>query len=262
MKTNSKTRSLQLAVRADRFVDSYIPVHWCLDEQDRQGIVYVDVAASYGEDRPVIAELCALNYLMSGLRPIYGSSIAPPTSKTTVSSGAIKKLFRKDTQKETLIPFGRSLFFSFADVGLHVSKNTKWTDVLPVVEEMRIVAAHSHWESANVFCLDREVALTRHAIERFQERICSKGLRPTLVSLRRLLASPDTRPISISEYRERAALARYGKAATILMHQASKTVFVVTPEGDDLVLVSVYLDEIIRQKQAVMIGNRVELRWL
>ena len=93
--------------------DGYIPVHWRLDGRDRQGVIEVWVSSHYLERR-AIAELCALNHLMNGPRPIYGNSRAPASSMTKVTTGCIRKLLRGKSDKGEIVPFARFLFLLVA----------------------------------------------------------------------------------------------------------------------------------------------------
>ena len=260
-KTNSTPRSLKLAVRPDKEQAQYIPVHWCVDEQSWQGIIYVSVPMSYGEDRPIIAEICAANHLMDPARPIFGNSRAPASAKVTMTCGAIKKLFRQETQRTTLIPFGRSLIFAFAESGIHIAKDSQWTETLPVNVEFRIEAKHTQWEQAFAECLQQNVGISVHAVERYEERLGAKSFYRAATSIQRLLASGETKPFSVSERKRQAALEKHGKEAILLKHNPTKTVFVITREEDNaLSLVSVYCDDALR-KEPVMVYGRIEMRW-
>ena len=260
-KTNPIPRSLKLAVRPDKAQAQYIPVHWCVDEQSWQGIIYVSVPISYGDDRPIIAEICAANHLMDATRPIFGNTRAPASAKVTMTCGAIKKLFRQETQKTTLIPFGRALIFSFAESGIHITKDIQWTETLPVNVEFRIEARHTDWEQAFAECLKQKVGISRHAVERFQERIGAKSFYKAVTSIQRMLASGETSPIRVSERKRQAAMEKHGKEAILLKHHATKTVFVITREEENaLSLVSVYCDDVLK-KEPVMVYGRIEMRW-
>lgn len=261
METQTITRSLNVVVRQDLAHDDCIPVHWRLDQADRQGVVRVMVPDAFGVDRPVIAELCALNFLMSPPRPVFGGPRAPASATVSVSSGAIRKLMRKESCREALVPFGRFLFVAFSECDLKVDQAKSWTDTLPVSQEYRIEAAATNWERCDVQALKTVVGVSRHAIERYIERVGAKNVSSALSSIKRLLASSDTTLLPVGDRRKQKRLAVHGKSATTLMHGPSKTVFVLVPDGDDMVLASVYRDEVIREKQPVMVGGRIEYRW-
>jgi hypothetical protein len=251
-------RTLNVAACLENEVDWYIPVHWRLDGADRQAVIYVNVPGSFN-DRRVIAELCALNHLMNCGRPILGSSRAPASSLTTVTAGAIRKAHRAETEKGEIIPFARFLFSSFCEGALEVEKDIDWTSSLPVVEEMRIDAKPAKLEKLPLAALCDNVGITRHAVERYQERVGTVSVSNSISSLRRLMADLHTVAMPVSEYKRITGLGKYGKAAKFFIHRQSKTIFVVLPEWDGWVLATVYYEAPAR-KEAVYVGGRIEMR--
>lgn len=251
-------RVLNVAGLLDDAVDGWVPVHWRLDKADRQGLIHVFVPAQYS-DRKVIAELCALRHLMSAGRPVYGASRAPSSALTTVTSGAIRKAFRQETEKGEIIPFARFLFFSFSESSLEVDKDISWAKELPVVEEFRLEASHSPWEMAPLTAANGFVAITRHAVERYQERVGTKTLANTLNGLKKALLDVRTEPLAVSEAKRISGLAKYGKEARFFMHRLTKLIFVVLQEDGMLKLSTVY-HEPAPLKEAVYAGGRVEYR--
>lgn len=255
----SNGRVLNVAGVLEGAVDNWIPVHWRLDQADRQGLIHVHVPREYN-DRKVIAELCALRHLMSAGRPVFGASRAPSSALTTVTSGAIRKALRQGTDKGEIIPFARFLFFCFAESALEVEKDVAWTKELPVHEEYRLMASHSPWEMAPLTAANGFVAITRHAVERYQERVGTKSLAATLNGLKRALLDVKTEPLAVSEAKRINGLAKYGKEAKFFMNRNTKLIFVVLKEDGLLKLSTVY-HEPAPLKEAVYAGGRVEYRY-
>jgi len=251
-------RTLNIAALPGNDVDDYIPVHWRLDDADRQAIMYVSVPRSFN-DRGVIAELCSLNHLMSGSRPIFGASRAPASSTTSVTSGAIRKAMRKETEKGEIVPFARFLFTAFCEGALEIDKDTSWASSLPVIAMLRIDARPAPLENLPMPALADNVGVTRHAIERYQERVGTGSVAKTLTSLRRLLADEQTVTLDVSDRKRFSSLVKYGKATKFFIHRPSKTIFVVVPEEGGWVLATVYYEEPARQ-EAVYVCGRVEMR--
>lgn len=256
--TNSIRRTLHVAAVLDNSSNNYVPVHWRLDDGDRQGVIHVNMPEMIIERR-VVAELCALNYLMTGTRPIFGNARAPATSITKVTAGAIRKLFRGETEKGEIVPFGRFLFFAFCEAALETDKNIEWTTKLPIVQEMRIEATPTRYEAVPLTAMKADVGITRHAVERYQERVGTTTVVNSIKSLRRLMADKKTVPAKISDFKRDSGLQKYGKLARFFVHGPSKTTLVVLPEEDGWVLVTVYYEPLPR-KEAVYVNGRVEMR--
>jgi hypothetical protein len=237
--TTPHQRILNVAALPEQTTDGYIPVHWRIDGAARQGIIHVRVPDRF-DDRKVIAELCALNHLMTGARPIYGSSRAPASSLTTVTAGAIRKAHRKQTEKTEIIPFARFLFSSFCEGELKVDKNIAWATLLPISGEWRIEARPTTLEDFPLTAFNAVVSLTRHAVVRYQERSGARSVAHSISALRRLLADQQTIPMARAEYQRCAGLKKYGKAARCFIHSPSKMIFVVLREAEKWILATVY----------------------
>lgn len=253
------SRQLQIASMPAQEAKDYIPVHWRLDKTARQGIVNVRVDPALS-DRHIIAELCALRYLIVD-RERFGSNSAPKGSVVTVTSGAIKKLRNKDSEKGGLVPYGRFLYLALDGAELTVDKVASWGATLPVHEIHWIDASFSFLEIAHAHALNCEISVSRHAIERYQERNGTASARKALHGIRRLLSNETTRRMSVSEAKRFKALLRHWKDAELLLHADSDTVFVIVPEGQGSVLATVIKDDSARRTEQVQVGGRIETRY-
>lgn len=257
--TTTHQRLLNIAGFLENTTDGYIPVHWRIDGAARQGIIHVRVPGRF-DDRKVIAELCALNHLMTGPRPIFGSARAPASSLTTVTAGAIRKAHRKQTEKTEIIPFARFLFSAFCEGMLQVDKNVAWATVLPISGEWRIEAQPTTLEDFPLPAFNAVVSLTRHAVVRYQERSGARSVAHSISALRRLLADQQTIPLTRAEYQSCADLKKHGKTARCFIHPPSKMIFVVLSEAEKWVLATVYYRAPTR-REAVYVGGRIEQRY-
>lgn len=90
----------------------------------KQGIVYVTVNAAV-DDKDVLAELCALHYLIEDVQ-LLGDNRSGANLQLTVSSPIIPDIQRGKSKKSHLYPFAVLLTTKFLDVPITVSKDCSW----------------------------------------------------------------------------------------------------------------------------------------
>ena len=252
--------SRNLQIFAGQQTGDTIKVHWRIDGSDKQRVINVNIPADI-EDKPVIAELCALNYLLR-TRNIFGADKVPKNEVVSVSHGAIKRLWNQDTEKSHLIKWGRFLYPAIGDGRIDVVKSHAWTREFEVVDEVHIEAAPPDRYTVHVTSLNIDVALTRHAVERYQERRETATATKAMQSIRKLMGGGSLRELSMSEHRTLKKALKHGKTAKYLIHIQTGIVFVLVPEEDGWSLVTILDDE--REgglTRPVLVGGRIEYRY-
>lgn len=265
-----------LAVKAFPKEGNLVPVMWRLDQSAWHGCVKVQVEEQQ-QDAEIVAELCALHFLM-GVRSVFGSGNGIYSGNSiTVSFGAIKRLTQQDTEKGHLVPFGRFLFFALDGGNVDVSKDAAWVEAtdLRESEEAQVVAAPIPFPSINVDGLG-ELFVTRHAAERYIERnILSESIKAgeiaadaqpeykgrvkaAMAGIRRQLAHKET--VRSDQKASVRTIARHGKEAVELIHQPSKTVFVIVEDAGRWVLSTVKKESPGQKLQPVYVRGRIEMR--
>ena len=256
---NKMSRNFQVAAIETDGNNPYVPVHWRIDAGTKQRIVHVAVPADT-VDREIIAELCALNYLIRE-RHLLGSDKVPKNEVVGVSRGAIKRLWNQDTEKTNLIPWGRFLFPAIGDAKIDTINSVAWTKTHEVTEEVRIECVMPSRYTFPVAALNIDVALTRHAVERYMERRGTVSITNTMQSIRKILGGKSVRPLVMDEQRRFKKAMRHGKEAKYLIHPESSILFVMVLEDGEWTLVTVVDGE---QEggltQAVYVRGRIEYR--
>jgi len=103
-------------------------------------LLRVKVAAKV-EDKAIAAELAAIQHLLE-VRCVLGNNISGNAkTQLVVSSGAIRKLQRRQSDKVHLAPYANFLCTRFAACPITVEKDTRWfREQLPVTEEDLLVS--------------------------------------------------------------------------------------------------------------------------
>jgi hypothetical protein len=253
------SRNFQVAAVDVDSSNPYVPVHWRIDAGDKQRIVHVAVPADM-PDRSIIAELCALNFLIRERR-IFGSDRVPKNEVVGVSRGAIKRLWNQDTEKNNLVPWGRFLFLAIGDAKIETVNSKSWTKTNEVQEEVRIECVMPSRYAFPTAALGIDVTITRHAIERYMERRGTVSVTNTMQSIRKMLGGSSTRPLIMDERRRFSKAMRHGKEAQYLIHPETSILFVLVMQEGQWTLVTVVDGE---QEggltQAVYVRGRIEHR--
>ena len=264
-----KKTSRKLRVQAGEFIGGIIRVEWRIDDAHWKGVINVQMPDGM-EDAQAIAELCALRHLVVGRR-VFGSDTASPGATIIVSAGAVKKLWRQDTAKGHIVPYGRFLYATFDGCEMDVKKDRALA-ALPVREfdleaqEPRadidnVVAAPSPFPEITFRALGGiPVGISRHALERYQERFSTRHVKTSMAGIRKIADSEQLTEIVKGERARIMAEIRHQTSAKLYMYQPSRTILVIVPEGPNWVLATVYREDETQSKQAVYAGGRIEFR--
>lgn len=118
------------------------------------------------DDGAAIAELTALHHCLCETHA-FGASRSGRGLRIVVSVGVIKKLFHQRSAKAHLLPYAQFLVVRFADAQVRVEKpHDAVCDVPPEVQLAAGVGCLEHWPT----CAG-ELVLTRHAIERYAQKV-------------------------------------------------------------------------------------------
>ena len=147
--------------------DTYL-VYWTNSSVRLGGLLRVKVAAKV-EDKAIAAELAAIQHLLE-VRCVLGNNISGNAkTQLVVSSGAIRKLQRRQSDKVHLAPYANFLCTRFATCPISVEKDTRWfNNQIPVTEEDLLVSGPRK-ETIRLRGLG-EVSVTRHALVRYVDR--------------------------------------------------------------------------------------------
>ena len=259
-----------LRVQVGEVIENRARVEWRLDECSWKGVLHINLPNGI-EDGPVIAELSALRYLILE-KKMLGHDSAPKGSLIVVSLGAIKKLLRQDTAKSHIVPYGRFLYLALDGCEMDVKKD-RTLSTLPArvilqddepieAPEITLDAVRSSWPVIPFVAVDNAmVEITRHALERYQERFDTPYVRTAMNGLKKIMTSPIVRELDKGEVSRRNALRKHQKSGRHFLYGPSQTILVLIQEDGAWVLATVYRDEEKNKfKEAVFTHGRVEIR--
>ena len=178
--------------------DTYL-VYWTNSSVRLGGLLRVKVAAKV-EDKAIAAELAAIQHLLE-VRCVLGNNISGNAkTQLVVSSGAIRKLQRRQSDKVHLAPYANFLCTRFAACPIAVEKNPRWfREQLPVTEEDLLVSGPRR-ETIRLGGRG-EVSVTRHVLDRFVDRALvdqspDQGMQVAWKKLSRLAEHQSVKEVS------------------------------------------------------------------
>lgn len=228
-------------------------VFWYLGK-NANGVLEVDLTRSV-DDKPVIAEMFALRYLLEE-KQVCGANRTGEGLQITVSSGAIKKAQHADTGKTHLVRYAHFLATRFRDAEIEVEKDDAWVSGILDPEEHVILNANQAIDETIPLHGMGDVVLSRHALERYMERNKVNGFAKAYKSLKRIAAAGIVRPVSYSQNWELRQYFKHGVKARVFNHADSLINFVVSlEEGGRNVLSTVVFEDItMREKMPTYRG--------
>lgn len=238
------------------------------------GVVCVSLGNHIREDRPIVAELAALRYILCeanicgpqrtghGLRV----EVSFGAIKRAVLQGAIKSTDAGKTDKAHIVPYTHFFATRFFEASKAVVHAPAWAKGCMLKYSQHAITVDGPKEATLPTHLG-DAVISRHALTRFVQRFIARdllGARPdgdddeevsatedldpkywtrAWASLTRLLVSENTvvSAIASSKIGERM-VSRHGKQARILHHADSRAIFILVPDGRQLVLATVLRD--------------------
>jgi len=147
----------------DRFI-----VYWTNSPVFPKGIIKVRIAANI-EDRSIAGELSAIKYLLEQKSVIGQNLVGNPGIRLIVSSGAIRKLMHRKSDKVHLAPYAQFLSTRFVGCQVDVDKDRRWFDGFSPNSVEDLLISGPALETIRVSGIG-EVCVTRHIVDRFAER--------------------------------------------------------------------------------------------
>jgi hypothetical protein len=229
--------------------DGEFDVYWTNTELNTvRGIVHVIVPNM--EDRLIIAELVALQYLLEEVEVIGRHAAGSKKTTLIVNSGAIKKLARKVSDKQAIREYGRFLMSRFSGCNIEVEKKSTWTEDVPVnADRVTLDASVPPDETIVIYGLG-DVSVTNHVAEVFAERLSEKnGAQYTIAEawreLRKIAADSAITKVDRSTARKRISYAmKGGQEGEYYVHPYKKWILVCnkTANQNKFSLVTAYPD--------------------
>ena len=223
-------------------IDGEFTVYWKTGLR-RGGELKVDLGEQYdmlpGQQKPIAAELYAIHHLLS-VKEVMGSNRSGNGLQIRVSKGAIKKLQKQRSTQHSLYSLTRFLLTRYQEAQISVEKREDWLSHSFEEYSVDNVSVREIDEVINVPNIG-PVVVTRHALERFVERL-SDGVpkHPWKALCTKLLCSGLTK----AQLPGRVAIQKskkYAQEAEFWQHVGSNMHFVVVPNGLIKTLVTVFV---------------------
>ena len=221
--------------------DGEFTVYWKTGLR-RGGELKVDLGEQYdklpGQQKPIAAELYAIHHLLS-VKEVMGSNRSGNGLQIRVSKGAIKKLQKQRSTQHSLYSLTRFLLTRYQEAQISVEK---WDDWLSHSFEEYSIDNATVREIDEVINVPKigPVVVTRHALERFVERLSDGAPKhPWKALCSKLLCSGLTKtqlPKNIAIQKAK----KYAQEAEFWQHVGSKMYFVMITGDSMKTLVTVF----------------------
>lgn len=213
-----------------------------------KGILDVHVDFEH-EEIDLVAELAAIRYLIFERRVFNRAPSAGNGYKLVVSKGAIRKLALGKSTKKFAEKFASFLSSRLQGAVIDVSQNMEF---MASLEEAEIQTLHVERKVyANTYDeIDTpaigKILITRHAVERYQERITSGDPKKPRGSLVRRLLHPGLHQIPLTDKILRHKERKYGRDNQVeaWRHPDSRMTFLFVIEEGQRILVSAFEAEL------------------
>ncbi|MDG3030305.1 hypothetical protein QQA20_04205 [Vibrio parahaemolyticus] len=225
-------------------IDGEFTVYWKTGLR-RGGELKVDLGEQYDklpeQQKPIAAELYAIHHLLS-VKEVMGSNRSGNGLQIRVSKGAIKKLQKQRSTKNSLYSLTRFLLTRYQEAQISVEKRDDWLSHSFEEYSVDNATVREIDEVINVPNIG-PVVVTRHALERFVERL-SDGVpkHPWKALISKLFSSSLTKailPEKVTLHKNQ----KYNKKADTWRHNGSGMHFVFVPNGSTKTLITVFAVE-------------------
>ncbi|ATD23840.1 TPA: hypothetical protein I6810_002782 [Vibrio cholerae] len=222
-------------------IDGKYTVYWKTGLR-RGGELKVDLGEQYDklpeQQKPIAAELYAIHHLLS-VKEVMGSNRSGNGLQIRVSKGAIKKLQKQHSTQHSLYSLTRFLLTRYHEAQISVEKRDDWLSHSFEEYSVDNLTVRGIDEVINVPNIG-PVVVTRHALERFVERL-SDGVpkHPWKALCTKLLCSGLTKaqlPESVAIQKAK----KYAQEAELWQHVGSKMYFVMITGDSMKTLVTVF----------------------
>ena len=222
-------------------IDGEFTVYWKTGLR-RGGELKVDLGEQYDklteQQKAIAAELYAIHHLLS-VKEVMGSNRSGHGLQIRVSKGAIKKLQKQRSTQHSLYSLTRFLLTRYQEAQISVEKRDDWLSYPFEEYSVDNATVREIDELINVPNIG-PVVVTRHALERFVERLSDGAPKhPWKALYTKLLCSGLTKaqlPESVAIQKSK----KYAQEAEFWLHVGSKIYFVMIPGGSIKTLVTVF----------------------
>lgn len=224
--------------------DGHFVVTWAVGI-NRGGKVEVMLPPGLSEGL-LIAELCALRYLLLERRVFNATPTSGQGVCLWVSTGAIRKLVLKKSAKKEAVPYAAFLGTRMRDAQIEVVSKK---DALPFTSAQ--LEHDTIRPDPDIYTMADDpietpalgtIYITAHAVERYIERSDSGEAKSPWATLVKRLRHPGLKPYTIPERHQLHKRRKYGEDNSIEAwgHPTSRLIFLTVNRGAHRVVVTVF----------------------
>ena len=216
-----------------------VRVYWMTGKQRKKG---VDVRLALTcENKRAAAEAVAIRYLLGDVC-VFNKNRTGQNLGLIVSKGAIKKLGHSKSQLNELYDYGYPLLTRYMGADITVSKDQSW---FPLVDDLGEVACIDGERLRGMELFEANdkgvIAITRHALERYQEYCGTINIHTTWKSLvQRLQNNAGIEKVELPRNVLEHKIGKYGEAPEVWRHPDSTLHFVFFVKANYKQLVTVF----------------------
>ncbi|OUL57074.1 hypothetical protein [Pseudoalteromonas ulvae] len=222
-------------------IDGEFTVYWKTGLR-RAGELKVDLGEQYDklpeQQKPIAAELYAIHHLLS-VKEVMGSNRSGNGLQIRVSKGAIKKLQKQRSTQHSLYSLTRFLLTRYQEAQISVEKRDDWLSHSFEEYSVDNATVREIDEVINVPNIG-PVVVTRHALERFVERLSDGVPKHPWKALCSILLYAVLEKAKLPEKVASRKAKKYAQEAEFWQHVGSMMYFVIVPGGLIKTLVTVF----------------------
>ncbi|TPE55026.1 hypothetical protein FJM67_02945 [Maribrevibacterium harenarium] len=222
-------------------IDGEFTVYWKTGLR-RGGELKVDLGEQYDklpeQQKPIAAEVYAIHHLLS-VKEVMGSNRSGNGLQIRVSKGAIKKLQKQRSTQHSLYSLTRFLLTRYQEAQISVEKRDDWLSHSFEEYSVDNATVREIDEVINVPNIG-PVVVTRHALERFVERLSDGAPKHPWKALYSKLLCPQLEKSKLPEKVATKKAKKYSHEAELWWHMESKIHFVIVPTESIKTLVTVF----------------------
>lgn len=249
-----------LTTVSEKLSDHMVRVFWRSGDgknPDGKGNGILDVNLNFKtSNQEVAGELIAINHLVYEKKVTGSPSLSGKNMNLTVSCGAIKKLYKKKSDKRDMFGFAKFMIFRMQGVNLKIGKSMlNMPDVRekePVVLNANYSDYSMHNEIIETPAMGR-IEITQHAVDRYEER--SGGFaNSAFESLAGRLMHAELRRLELTDRVLRQKCIKHGKAGNVEAwnHPDSQVVYLCIVENGRRIVVTVFKKKFHYEKRYII----------
>jgi len=206
----------------------------------KQGIVKTSLADSIDQDRPIIAELSAIHFLLSH-QHLLGEGRAGNQMEIEVTFGAIRKLSMGSSTKGHLMNHGKFLLTRYADAKVTVSKDSTWIVPERAINRVEFLDINEPLAEIVDVAGVGSVSVSYHLLDRMMQRANYASITAAWQHLCKMLCGGQLARVALPPSVAKHKAGKHGSTGIHLKGLRDHWHFVIAQGGARPTLVTAYI---------------------